>query len=535
MNRFIFIFIVLIFSGCHSFDADRGLNIFHYNQASGISSLDPAFASVQSNMWAVSQLYNGLVQTDSNLKIVPCIAKQWEISSDGLTYIFHLRNDVFFHNNTVFKNGTGRKLIADDVVYSFNRLMDSTIASPGSWVFKGKVDSLIPFSAANDSTFVLKLNKPFMSLLGILSMQYCFIVPHEAVEKFGKDFRNHPVGTGPFQFQYWKENEALTLLRNPNYFEFDGTNHLPFLDGVYITFIDNKIGEFLEFKRGGLDFVSDVDVGMRNDLLTPAGELNINYQGKIRLQKSSYLNTEYIGFNLTDSTNHLLTNVKLRQALSYAIDRKALVTYLRNNVGYAGNDGFVPIGLKGYNSTLIKGFDYNPVLAKNLLAEAGYPNGKNLEALTLKCSSTAEAMCNFLAAEWKDIGVTIKVEVMQSKALNQEMRKGTVQLFRASWLADYPDPESFLSLFYSQNGAPPNYTRFQNLTFDKEYEQCISQTNDSLRLFAYQHLDSLAISQCPVIVLYYDQVLRFVNPRISGFTNNALNLLDLRRVKKSRS
>lgn len=523
--------ICVLFFSCHPFDRDRGLNIFHYNQTSGISSLDPAFASVQSNIWAVNQLFNGLVQTDSNMNVVPCIARQWSISDDGLTYTFYLRQDVFFHNNIVFKNGMGRKVIAADVSYSFSRLIDSTLASPGAWIFRGKIDSSQAFSAPNDSTFILKLSKPFMPMLGVLCMPYCCIVPHEAIEYYGKDFRNHPVGTGPFVFKSWIENEALTMLRNPNYFETENGKQLPFIDGVYVSFIDNKIGEFLQFRNGNLDFVSDVDAGMRNDLLTADGNLNPMYQKNIRLQKSDYLNTEYIGFNLMDS-NSVLQNVLVRKAMSFAIDREALVSFIRNHIGIAGENGFVANGLSNYDNKKTIGYNYNPVLAKKYLTDAGFKNGEGLPVISLKCSSTQEAICNFLAAAWKEIGVQVKVEVLQSKALNQEERKGTVQMFRASWYADYADAESFLSVFYSGNPAPPNYTRFANETFDEFYLKSISEVNDSIRQKINLEMDHLVMENCPVIVLYYDEVLRFVNPRITGFPNNAINLLDLRRVKK---
>lgn len=162
-------------------------------------------------MWAIHQLYNTLVEVDSNLHIVPSLAKRWEISEDKKTYTFFLRNDVLFHNDECFADTEGRKLTARDVEYSFKRILDKSVASPGSWIFNGKVDSIEAFKAIDDTTFQLKLLKPYNPILGILSMQYCSVVPKEAVDKYGTDFRRHAVGTGPFRFVAWEEGQAMVL------------------------------------------------------------------------------------------------------------------------------------------------------------------------------------------------------------------------------------------------------------------------------------------------------------------------------------
>src|ERR1019366_5051810 len=189
------------FSSCKR--QERNKNIFHYNEQSGIATLDPAFAKNQSIIWAVHQIYNTLVQTDDSLHLIPSLARSWDISGDNLMYTFHLRKDVFFQDNIAFAIGKGRKMTAQDVVYSFSRIMDRNTASSGAWIFNNRVDSLDPFTAIDDTTFQLKLAAPFHPILGILSMQYCSIVPKEVVEKFGNDFRRHPCGTGPFEFVAW--------------------------------------------------------------------------------------------------------------------------------------------------------------------------------------------------------------------------------------------------------------------------------------------------------------------------------------------
>ncbi|HXL58171.1 MAG TPA: ABC transporter substrate-binding protein, partial [Chitinophagaceae bacterium] len=244
--------ITILLSACnHTKHTDK--QVFYYNESTGVATLDPAFAKNQSVMWVVHQLYNTLVEIDSNLNIVPSLAKSWEISADRKIYTFHLRNNVWFQNNDAFANNKGRKLVAGDVVYSLHRIIDKSTASSGAWIFNNRVDSTNDFVALNDSTFQLKLIRPFQPILGILSMQYCSIIAHEAVEKYGKDFRTHPCGTGPFQLKYWDEGQALVLEKNPHYWEHNEQGKsLPYLDAIRISFYDNKATEFLEFRQGRL-------------------------------------------------------------------------------------------------------------------------------------------------------------------------------------------------------------------------------------------------------------------------------------------
>ncbi len=218
MNRiFVLIHITFVLISCNVSTKNEELSVFRYNSESGITSLDPAFATSQDNIWAVNQLFNGLVQLDTNLQIQPCIAKSWEISDSGKIYTFHLRNDVYFHSDESL-NETQRRVTAYDFKYSFNRIIDPITASPGAWIFNGKVVN-DGFAVINDSTFQITLNEAFAPFLGILSMPYCMVVPQEAVEYYGKGFARKPIGTGPFQFFVWEQDVSLVMHKNPNYFE----------------------------------------------------------------------------------------------------------------------------------------------------------------------------------------------------------------------------------------------------------------------------------------------------------------------------
>ncbi|MBS1530529.1 MAG: ABC transporter substrate-binding protein, partial [Bacteroidetes bacterium] len=157
--------------GCHSDNAGSHKTVFNINLDEGLTSLDPAFCRNQNTIWMDNQLYNGLVQVDDSLHVRPAIAKSWDISPDGLQYTFHLRHDVYFHDDPLFKGGTGRKAVASDFVYSFGRLLDPKIAASGSWIFSDKVSGKEAFIALNDTTFRIQLKEPFPPLLTLLTSQ----------------------------------------------------------------------------------------------------------------------------------------------------------------------------------------------------------------------------------------------------------------------------------------------------------------------------------------------------------------------------
>ncbi len=530
---------VLFFYSCTTENRQSKKVIIRYNESKGIASLDPAFARNQSVIWAVTQLYNGLLQIDDSLNIKPCIAKNYFISNDGKVYTFHLRTDVYFHSSEVFPEGKGRKVNAHDVVFSFNRIIDPKVASPGSWIFE-KIDrskGTNGFEAVNDSTVRIYLSSPFSSFPGVLTMPYCYIVAREAVEFYGKDFRKHPVGTGPFVFKRWVEGEKLILAKNPDYFEFDPAgNRLPYVDGVSISFIVDKQSEFLEFMTRKLDFISGVNASFKDELLTHNGELKPLYQHRICMLKSAYLNIEYIGILVRPDLckNHALLDVRVRRAINLAINRKKMITFLRNNIGFPAYAGFVPKGVPSFCDTFPTGYSYNPDSAKKLLCMAGYCNGKGIETIKLTTTADYADICEFIQHELSKIGLIIDVEVVNGLAYREMLANGRMQMFRASWIADYPDAESFLSLFYSKNIFPngPNYTGFVSSEYDKWYQLALNESNAEKRRYYYLKMDSIIIEQAPVVPLFYDQAVRFTQPYIKNLGINPFNLLVLKHVKK---
>src|SRR5690606_13111270 len=359
-----------------------------YNEYAGIASLDPAFAKNQSTMWPAHQLFNTLVEIDDSLNIKPSLAKHWDISPDKTTYTFYLRDDVWFHDDACFPDGKGRKMVASDVVFSFQRILDPKTASPGAWIFNGKVDSIQPFTAINDTIFQLKLLRPYQPILGILSMQYCSVVAPEAVQQYGVDFRQHPVGTGPFKFVVWEEGQALIFAKNEKYFEFDSAGRrLPYLDGIKISFKDSRATEFLLFRQGQLDFINEPDPSCKAEVLTQQETLRPYWQHKINLVTGHYLHIDYLGI-LTDRTRPLsrpspLGFKKVRQAINYGFDRRKMILYLPNSLGTPAEQGFVPRGLPAFSDSAVEGYTYQPRQAARLLREAGFPNGQGLPTIKL--------------------------------------------------------------------------------------------------------------------------------------------------------
>ncbi|GAB4201211.1 MAG: ABC transporter substrate-binding protein [Bacteroidia bacterium] len=515
--------------------------IFYYNEKDGISSLDPAESNVLPHIWICNQLYNGLVQLDDSLNVLPCIAKSWEIEEDGTKYVFHLRNDVYFHDNECFPGGKGRKVVAYDFEFSFNRLLvtpNSTAASLLAYIDKSERTNYRPFQSINDSTFVIYLKQPYSVFLNILTMKYFSVIPYEAIDYYKKTFRTHAVGTGPFMLKHWEEGNKMILVKNPNYFEKDNEgNRLPYLDAVSISFIRDKETAFIEFLNGKLDMISGADAMNINEVLDKSGTLNKTYASKCYLQKANYLKTDYIGLLVDEKVNKNspLLKKSFRQALNYAIDRERLVKYFRNGVGMPAVAGIVPKGFKSFDTNEVKGYRYNPDKVRELLKECGYPDGKGLPEITLHITEDYKEQASFLQSQWKEFNIPVKISIEQPSVFRQATLLFQYEMFKKNWIGDYPDEENFFALFYSKNFAPVgfNYTHFKNVDFDLLYEKTLRTTDEKEKIKLYREMDKILIDQAPIIPLYYDEVVRLVSHKVKGLNMNPINVLTLKHVEKN--
>lgn len=513
--------------------------VFYYNESLGIATLDPAFSRDLEVMWATNQLFDGLVELDSQMQVIPCIANHWEISEDGLTYTFHLRNDVYFHPSPLFADTSGRKVVAQDFVYTFNRLLDPSMASPATWIFASlDQEHHGGFEALNDSTLQIYLKEPFQPFLGMMSMQYCNVVPQEVVEHYGAEFRNHPVGSGPFKFAFWYENVALVFHRHAKYWQKDDQGEsLPYLKAVKIDFVKDMSVEFQGLLQGRYDFMSGIYASFKDELIDQQGNLAAVYADQLYFQKTPFIKTDYLGVmmdpDMEVNRNSPLMDSRVRQAISCAIDRNNMVKHLRNNTVFAAENGFVPPVLNpiGKNSVF---YAYDPKRAAQLLAEAGYPGGKGMPEIVISTVSDYTDLIEYIQHQLGKIGIAVKVNVLQGPALREQSAKGQLAVFRKSWLADYADAENFLAVFYSGNFCPagPNYTHYHNVEFDALYQKAKSESNDSLRLEMYALMNNILMRDAPVIPLYYDQVSHFIRQGVTGLQTNPVNMLDLRTVKK---
>ncbi len=537
----LFVFVSIAFCSvflwrCNSVNHSSQKKVFRYNEAAGVNTLDPANARYLEDMRVINQLFDGLLELDESMQIQPCIAKSHHISDDGLTYTFSLRDDAYFSPSEFFDQTSKRKVTAHDFVYSFNRILDPKVASPGMWIFKQVDTDRGAFTAVNDSTLVIRLKEPFPAFLGILTMQYCNAVPKEIVDHFGEDFRNNPIGSGPFKLAFWLEGVSLVLHKNENYQRLNNEGKkLPLLDAVRVDFVRDKSTMFLDFLKGKYDFISGLDPSYKDELLTPNGELNEAYIDKVVFQKVPFIKTDYIGLLVDEdklASDSPLRSKEFRQALNYSVDRQKLVKYLRNNSVFPAFNGFLPKGFGAHGAHLHKGYQFDLEKAKELLVSSGLSDLD--KPFVISTTSEYVDICEYLQHQWGELGLNVKVEALQSSNHRDLVANSEIEVFRKSWLADYSDEENFLGLFYSGNFSPngPNYTHFFNEEFDELFEKAMTVSAYNERKILYGRMDSLILEEAPVIPLFYDQVSHFLSHEVRNFQTNSINMLDLSQVDK---
>ncbi|MBX7047067.1 MAG: ABC transporter substrate-binding protein, partial [Ignavibacteria bacterium] len=338
--------LAILFSSC-SKNTSSDKKIFNLNISQGIETLEPVMSNSAFSIWGVQQVMEGLVEFDKDKNIIPCIAKSWTISTDGITYTFNLRSDVKFHDDDCFKDKKGRAVTASDFKYCLERVNNPKSKTRGLWVFRDKIKGAKEFSegkaneitgikAVNDSTLQIELYSAFSPFLSLLTMTYGFVYPKEAVDFYGEKLGFHPVGTGPFKFNHWSIDKELVLDKNPNYWEKDlKGNALPYLDGVKITFTQSSETEFLDFQNGKYDFHQPSSETF--DVITDeSGKLKDADTKNFTMVKQPWLQTVFLGMMQSPElpggkTGPFAGNKKLREALNYAIDKDKIVKFVLKN------------------------------------------------------------------------------------------------------------------------------------------------------------------------------------------------------------
>ncbi|MDQ3194498.1 MAG: ABC transporter substrate-binding protein [Bacteroidota bacterium] len=538
----------------------KGGGLYKLNELENARSLDPVGINDNVSHHVAHQIYDLLVDLDSNLKVVPQLATRWEISEDGLLYTFHLRKGVMFQDNACFPNGKGREFNASDVKYSFDRVCDPSTGTLGFDYYKNKVvganeffdevtvarresrepklNGVAGYIVKDDSTFQIQLKKSFGPFIYYLSLGFAYIVPKEAVDKYGKNFFQNPVGTGPFIFVDWKPDLELNLKKNPNYWDRDAAgNQLPYLEAAKFKFIKDLSQQMLEFRNGNLDECYRIPNESFKEVVNPQKSLTPEYT-KFVLQRVPALADQFYGF-LT--TGKVFNNEKVRQAFNYAIDRDKIMKFVLNGQGdTTGIYGVVPPAMPDYDFKKIKGYTFDLTKAKELMEEAGFPNGKGFPEAVLQINSggdrntqIAESIQNML----KEIGVNMKLNIIQFAQHLDNIDAGRADFYRLGWIADYPDPENFLNLFYGKNApkdpkaiSPINSTRFQDPKYDEIFEKAISTVDQAARYELYYQAEQIAISQAPLMVIFYDEDYRLLQSYVKGYPLNAMHRVDFRHL-----
>lgn len=559
MKKFLpLLFLLLLFS-CSK--KNEPVNkTFNFNLSQNVETLEPVMSNSVQSIWCLSIMMEGLVQYNRQNELVPCIAKGWEISPDGLVYVFTLRNDVYFHDNECFKSagGKGRKVIADDFKYCFERVCNPKTKTRGAWVYRDKIKGAAEFGdfmsgksgvsapeisgikAPNDSTLSIELVKPFAPFLSTLTMSYGFVYPKEAVEFYGDRFGQNPVGTGPFRFVKWDLDKDLTFEKNPLYREKDDSGiQLPYLDGIKITFTQSSETEFLDFQNGRYDY-HEPSSETYDQITNEKGELADAQNKNYTLNKQPWLQTVYLGMMQSPDLpggreGPFMNNKKLRQALNCAIDKNKIVRFVLKNRGTAAVNGPLPPGMPGFNPE-IKGYTYDREKAKLLLSEAGYPDGKNLN-LTLVTGNEEiqKTIAIAVQEQLKDIGINLQLDQLIQSTLISKQEEGVFPFWRASWGADYFDPENFMALFYSKNITPkgPNRVGYSNPKVDELYEEALRVTDFNQRKKIYDEMQKIVIEDAAWLNLYYNQKVYLLQKNISGFYIDGLNIINLKYTRKN--
>jgi oligopeptide transport system substrate-binding protein len=480
-------------------------------------TLDPALVTDIYGGAIVRQIFGGLVQFDANLKPIPALAEFWEASRDGRTWTFALRQGVKFHNS--------REVAAQDVVYSFTRLLNATQLLPGTELFQhiqgakefkeGKATNVRGLQAQGRYTFRMVLEEPLSSHLIVLGLAYTSVVPQEEVEKPGGDFGHAPVGTGPFKFVRWQPNQEIVLVANDQYYE-----GRPFLDTVIFKIVVGaKLEErFAEFLKGNLE-----------ETIIPSGQvdevrINPQYRQYQHVRKPT-LSLLYLGFN---TQMQPFDDWRVRQAFNYAVNKEVIVREVAK-MGNVPAVGALPPWLLGYDPDL-QGYDYNPAKARELLAEAGYPNGTGFPVVQLWSGQEAKSTKAELAAYQRylaDIGVQVEIHFAPDwRAFRALLEQGILPMFRLLWQADIPDPDNMLfPLLHS--ASPANRTFYRNPRVDQLLEQARKELDEVRRIMDYREVERIVLHDAPWITQHYSILEYLYQPYVQGVETSVLGKRDI--------
>ncbi|MEW6095701.1 MAG: ABC transporter substrate-binding protein [bacterium] len=494
--------IIGFLAGCGQVKELAIKDIFRSRLSADVTTLDPAMVVDVSGGMLTAKLFNGLVKYGSGMKIVPDIAKNWDVSEDGKIYTFYLKSDIKFTH--------GREVEASDFKYSIQRVLNPKTRSPRTWVFEkilgaeeymqNKSKDCAGLVVKDKYTLQIILKEPFAPFLGFLAMPAGYVVPKEKVEYWGEDFSKHVIGTGPFKLERWLHDEKIVLVRNPDYFD-----SKPKVKILEYRIIPEELTAWAEFEAGNLDAMAIPMAEFDRITNDPKWQKYIVSQAG--------MNVYYLGLNCQKPP---FDKIEIRQALNYAIDKEAILKTVLKNCGIPSH-GPIPPGLQGY-STKLKPYEYNPQKAKELLIEAEFPDGFNMK-IYQKYSREVLEITEILQAQLKEVGIKVKIIQLEWSALKEMINQGKTEAFYLAWVADYPDAENFLTpLFHSKHfGSGGNRAFYKNQDIDKLIEQAQQTTQTKERIKLYQQIESKIYEEAPWIFLWHQKEFSLHQPWVKGY------------------
>jgi len=533
--------------------------VFRMNESENIKTLFPPSITDAFSYRIANQIYEGLLKFDQEyLTLKNGIIEGYSVSEDGLTYTFNLKKGVKFHDADCFGDGKGREVTTEDVKYCFTYLCSYNAHNLGFEVFKGVLKGADAFFEATKQgekprsgieglkvidkyTIQFQLEKKSSLFLYNLARPYTYIYPKEAFDKYGLDMRVKPVGTGPFYVSSIDEDIVVILKKNNAYHAFDSLgNRLPFLEALEIRFLKDRKAELLEFKKGNFEMIYHLPTEQIIEIVEDA--LNKTKQGqytKYTMQREPEMSSHYLMFN---QQNELFKNKNLRKAISFGIDRTKILEYVLQGEGFkAGVNGITPPVFDGYDISKIKGYDLDLDSAHYYLTKAGYPEGKGFPKTVIYLNSDGERnvrVVEEVQKELKDnLNIEIEIQVLPFAQHLENAMNGKSEFFRIGWIADFPNPENFLYLFYGKNVPTdknevsfPNLSRYKNDAFDANYDKAMATTNLDETVNSLLKAEQVLLNDAGVIVLWYDEGYRLLQPYVQNFPNNPMQYRDLSDV-----
>ena len=533
--------------------ADVSLSENVYTRSmSRIPSLDPVEAASSYAIRGIQLAYEPLLEYDFKARpyrLIPCLAESLPIiEANGRVLIFKINPEARFAPHACFGPAkSGRPVTATDVIYSLMRIADKKNASPGSWVVTDTILGMRAFAEHSGSkdptnyqfpvaglktldtqTIRIELTKPLQVFQHYLTIGYTAVVPHEAVTYYGKEFGGHTVGSGPYQLSTWRRNYQMTYERNVAWHGWRKgpaslvSGEKPF-DCIVYRMMDDVTTQWLSFIKGELDFLGEVSTDNWDVVIDGSGELSEFLRKRdITLHAASSLEVAYIGINMDDPV--LGTNRALRQALNCAFDSAAWGRFYNHRTVQA--TGPVPLKTEGRLETPFP-YAYNLERAKKLMIDAGYPNGMDAKTgrrleLQLDIGRTTQEIresTELLASFYEKIGIALIPQYQNWPTFLKRVSNRQAQLFRLTWVGDYPDAENFIQLFYSHKVSPgPNRANYVNPVVDALYEKACLTINDAERNKLWQEAQAIIREDCPWIFLHYPSVNTLTHSRLAGFT-----------------